>query len=124
MPQNPLRVQPRHATTVPWGATYLPNGMIKNDFETILMLRKTAGSGKRGYRTPTPEMEAASQIGKDEYSRWFRAIWDDIRGESLRNHPAPFPKEVTYRLIRMFSFACSHLLAILCLTHLSAQGQQ
>lgn len=87
------------------GKPYLPNGVIKNDFETILMLRKPALGGKRGYRSPTPEMEEASRIGKDEYFKWFRAIWDDVRGASLRNHPAPYPKELAYRLIRMFSFA-------------------
>ncbi|MGI8553571.1 MAG: DNA-methyltransferase [Dehalococcoidia bacterium] len=86
------------------GKPYLPNGIIKNDFETILMLRKPALGGKRGYRSPTPEMEEASRIGKDEYFRWFRAIWDDVRGASLRNHPAPYPKEIPYRLIRMSSF--------------------
>ncbi|HEX5505430.1 MAG TPA: site-specific DNA-methyltransferase [Thermomicrobiales bacterium] len=87
------------------GKPYLPNGVIKNDFETILMLRKPALGGKRGYRSPTPEMEEASRIGKDEYFKWFRAIWDDVRGASLRNHPAPYPKELAYRLVRMFSFA-------------------
>jgi hypothetical protein len=35
---------------------------------------------------------------------WFRTIWDDIRGASLRHHPAPFPLELASRLIRMFSF--------------------
>ncbi|HCF99679.1 MAG TPA: methyltransferase [Chloroflexi bacterium] len=87
------------------GKPYLPNGVIKNDFETILMLRKPALGGKRGYRSPTPEMEEASRVGKDEYFKWFKAIWDDVRGASLRNHPAPYPKEIAYRLIRMFSFA-------------------
>jgi DNA modification methylase len=87
------------------GKPYLPNGVIKNDFETILMLRKPAQGGKRGYRSPTPAMEAASRIGRDEYFKWFRPIWDDVRGASLRNHPAPYPKEIPYRLIRMFSFA-------------------
>lgn len=87
------------------GKPYLPNGVIKNDFETILMLRKPALGGKRGYRSPTPEMEEASRIGKDDYFNWFRAIWDDVRGASLRHHPAPYPKEIAYRLIRMFSFA-------------------
>lgn len=87
------------------GKPYLPNGVIKNDFETILMLRKPAANGKRGYRSPTTEMEEASRISKVEYFRWFRPIWDDVRGASLRNHPAPFPREIPYRLIRMFSFS-------------------
>jgi site-specific DNA-methyltransferase (adenine-specific) len=87
------------------GKPYLPNGVIKNDFETILMLRKPALDGKRAYRSPTPEMEDASRIGKEDYFKWFRPIWDDVKGARLDQHPAPFPKEIPYRLIRMFSFA-------------------
>lgn len=87
------------------GKPYLPNGVIKNDFETILMLRKPAKDGKRGYRSPTPEMEAASRISKEEYFKWFQPIWDNVPGASLHKHPAPYPKEIAYRLIRMFSFA-------------------
>ena len=49
-------------------------------------------------------MEAQSYIPTDEYIRMFRTIWDDIRGASLKNHPAPFPLQVAERLIRMFSF--------------------
>lgn len=82
------------------GKPNLPNGIIKNDFETIVMLRKPGG-----YRAPTPAMEAASRIDNDEYFRWFVPIWSDITGASTRDHPAPFPVELAYRLIRMFSFA-------------------
>lgn len=86
------------------GKPYLPNGIIKNDFETIVMLRKPGSDGKRAYRSPTPEMEAESRINKEEYFKWFQPIWSDIPGASLRKHPAPYPKELAYRLIRMFSF--------------------
>ena len=81
------------------GKPNLPNGIVKNDFETIVMLRKA------GYRSPTPEMEAASRIENDDYFRWFVPIWSDITGASTRNHPAPYPVELAYRLTRMFSFA-------------------
>jgi site-specific DNA-methyltransferase (adenine-specific) len=87
------------------GKPYLPNGVVKNDIETIVMLRKPALNGKRGYRSPTPEMETESRIGKDEYFKWFQPLWSDVPGASLRDHPAPYPKEIAYRLIRMFSFA-------------------
>ena len=81
------------------GKPNLPNGVIKNDFETIVMLRKPGG-----YRKPTPEMEAGSHINNDEYFRWFVPIWSDITGASTREHPAPYPVALAYRLIRMFSF--------------------
>lgn len=80
------------------GKPYLPNGIIKNDRETIVMLRKS------GYRKPTPEMEELSRIGKEDYARWFSPIWSDIRGASTRLHPAPYPIELANRLVRMFSF--------------------
>jgi modification methylase len=82
------------------GKPNLPNGIVKNDWETIVMLRKPGG-----YRKPTLEMEAASRISTDDYSRWFAPIWTDVPGASTRIHPAPFPAEIAYRLIRMFSFA-------------------
>jgi modification methylase len=82
------------------GKPYEPNAIIKNDVEYILMFRKPGG-----YRSPTNEQRILSLIGKDEHPRWFRAIWDDIPGSNrLRGHPAPFPVELAYRLIRMFSF--------------------
>jgi DNA modification methylase len=81
------------------GKPNLPNGVVKNDFETIVMLRKPGG-----YRNPTPEMEAASRIENYDYFRWFVPVWADITGASTRDHPAPFPVEIPYRLIRMFSF--------------------
>ena len=40
---------------------------------------------------------------KKEFNLWFRQFWN-IPGESTRNHPAPFPLELAYRIVRMFSF--------------------
>jgi site-specific DNA-methyltransferase (adenine-specific) len=83
------------------GKPNLPNGIVKNDVETIVMLRKP------GYRKPTPDMEAHSRIGTEEYRRLFAPFWDDVPGEQSRrvNHPAPYPEELSSRLIRMYSFA-------------------
>ena len=81
------------------GKPNLPNGVIKNDIEHILFLRKSGG-----YRKPTSAMEAASRISTDEYVEWFSPVWT-IGGASTREHPAPFPKALAVRLIRMFSFA-------------------
>lgn len=80
------------------GKPNLPGGIIKNDTEHIIFLRKP------GYRSPSGAMETASFIPTEDYVRWFRSIWDDIPGASLKHHPAPFPLEVPGRLIRMFSF--------------------
>ena len=81
-----------------YGKPYEPNAIIKNDIEFILMQRKPGG-----YRKPTMEQRELSRISKEDYSAWFRQIWN-IPGTSTRNHPAPFPLELAYRLVRMFSF--------------------
>jgi site-specific DNA-methyltransferase (adenine-specific) len=81
------------------GKPNLPNGIVKNDLEHILFLRKPGG-----YRQPTPAMEEGSRIETDEYSRLFAPIWSDVKGQLRREHPAPYPVEIPRRLIRMFSF--------------------
>ena len=81
------------------GKPYEPNGIIKNDVEYILMLRKHGA-----YRQPTDAQRASSRLSKEEQNEWFRPIWTGLTGASTRSHPAPFPVELAYRLIRMFSF--------------------
>lgn len=81
------------------GKPYEPNAIIKNDVEYILMLRKPGG-----YRKPTDIQRQKSKLGKEEYARWFRSFWGEVPGASTKGHPAPFPIELAYRLIRMFSF--------------------
>lgn len=81
------------------GKPYEPNAIIKNDIEYILMLRKPGG-----YRKPTERQRQLSRLKKKEQSQWFRSFWSDLPGASTRDHPAPFPTELAYRLIRMFSF--------------------
>lgn len=81
------------------GKPFEPNAIVKNDVEYILMLRKPGA-----YRKPTDIQRQRSKLSKDEHSRWFRSFWHDVPGASTRAHPAPYPEELAYRLIRMFSF--------------------
>lgn len=80
------------------GKPYEPNAIIKNDIEFILMERKPGG-----YRQPTEQQRKLSMISKDEHSKWFQQFWN-MSGASTKQHPAPFPLELAYRLVRMFSF--------------------
>ena len=80
------------------GKPYEPNAIIKNDIEFILMQRKPGG-----YRRPTQKQREMSRISKSDFDKWFRQFWN-ISGASTKEHPAPFPVELAYRLIRMFSF--------------------
>jgi site-specific DNA-methyltransferase (adenine-specific) len=81
------------------GKPYEPNAIIKNDVEFILMLRKPGG-----YRQPSEAQRDASRLTKKEYQEWFQQVWRGLTGESTKNHPAPYPAELAYRLVRMFSF--------------------
>ncbi len=81
------------------GKPYEPNAIIKNDVEYILLFRKPGG-----YRHPTDLQRDLSVIEKRNHEKWFRQIWSDIPGEYQKDHPAPFPTELAYRLISMFSF--------------------
>ncbi|MBE3143301.1 MAG: site-specific DNA-methyltransferase [Planctomycetes bacterium] len=81
------------------GKPYEPNGVIKNDIEYILMLRKPGG-----YRKPSKPARLLSIIADPNHKKWFQQIWHDIGGESTKQHPAPFPLSLASRLVRMFSF--------------------
>ena len=81
------------------GKPNLPNGIVKNDLEHILFLRKPGG-----YRSPTAEQERLSHIPTEEYMKLFAPIWADVTGKQRKEHPAPYPVEIPRRLVRMFSF--------------------
>jgi site-specific DNA-methyltransferase (adenine-specific) len=81
------------------GKPNLPNGVIKNDVEHILFLRKPGG-----YRKPTAEQEKRSFIPTDDYAKMFAPVWADVSGQVRSSHPAPYPPEIPRRLVRMFSF--------------------
>lgn len=81
------------------GKPYEPNAIVKNDIEFILMFRKPGD-----YRHPTRLQRELSMISREDHRRWFQQVWTDVRGETQRYHPAPFPVEIARRLIGMFSF--------------------
>ncbi len=82
------------------GKPYEPNGVVKNDVEFILRLRKPGP-----YRKPTPLQRAGSLLPPEDYDAAMRQVWSDIPGASRRNgHPAPFPISVASRLIRISSY--------------------
>jgi len=87
------------------GKPYEPNAIIKNDIEFILMQRKPGA-----YRKPDANTRILSTISQENHKKWFRQIWADLPGTSTKDHPAPYPVELTNRLIRMFSFVCDTVL--------------
>lgn len=74
------------------------NGMIKVDYEHILLFKKQ-GQGPKG----TKGQKDASAMTREEWNAYFAGHWK-IPGARQVQHQAVFPEEVPRRLIRMFSF--------------------
>jgi modification methylase len=82
------------------GKPYEPNGVVKNDVEFILRLKKPGP-----YRKPTPLQRAGSLLPPVDYDAAMRQVWSDIPGAARRDgHPAPFPVTLASRLIRISSY--------------------
>jgi len=74
------------------------NGILKIDYEFILILKK--------YGTPpkvTKEIKEQSKLTKEEWNQYFTGHWN-FPGEKQDKHLAMFPEELPRRLIKMFSF--------------------
>lgn len=80
------------------GYPYPKNGMINLDYEHILIFKKQGD-----LKPPSKEIKEASILSKKEWMEYFTGHWR-IPGEKQKLHPAPFPKEIPFRLIKMFSF--------------------
>ena len=49
------------------------------------------------------EIKEASKVTSEEWKEWTKTVWS-IANTSDSMHPAVFPEEIPYRLIRMYSF--------------------
>jgi len=77
---------------------YPRNGIVKLDYEAILLFKKP------GVSPPvSKEQKVRSKLSAEEWNLYFSGHWR-IPGEKQRNHLAVFPEELAQRLIRMFSF--------------------
>ena len=92
--------KPTNKPTAFLGSGFLPpNAYVTLDCEFILLFRK--GGGRR--MGPKDPLRYASQFSKAERDAWFSQLWE-VRGASQdKEGTAPFPPEIPYRLIRMFS---------------------
>ena len=78
---------------------YPRNGILKMDYEFILLFKKLGNAPK-----PTPQQKAASEMTKEEWNQYFSSHWN-FNGVKQMGHIAMFPEELPKRLIKMFSFA-------------------
>ena len=77
---------------------YPRNGIIKLDYEFILIFRKL---GKQPQ--VSKQIREKSKLTQDEWNEYFYGHWN-FSGERQDKHIAPFPEELPKRLIKMFSF--------------------
>jgi site-specific DNA-methyltransferase (adenine-specific) len=84
--------------TVMGSFPYPRNGIVKLDYEHILLFKK--------HGTPPKVSRAVkedSRLTIDEWNEYFNGHWN-FPGEKQQGHLAMFPEELPRRLIRMFSF--------------------
>jgi len=83
---------------------YPRNGILKLDYEFILLFKKQGVSP-----APTKEQKEHSIITKDDWNTFFSGHWY-FAGAKQDGHIAMFPEELPARLIKMFSFSCETVL--------------
>lgn len=84
--------------TVMGSYPYPRNGILKIDYEFILLFKKP-GKPKRIDK----ELKNKSKLSKEEWNKYFTGHWN-FPGERQDKHLAMFPIELPNRLIKMFSF--------------------
>lgn len=77
---------------------YPRNGILKIDYEFILIFKKLGNAPK-----PTKEQKEESVLSKEEWNTYFASHWT-FGGAKQNEHIAMFPEELPRRLIKMFSF--------------------
>jgi site-specific DNA-methyltransferase (adenine-specific) len=77
---------------------YPRNGILKIDYEFILIFKKQGISP-----TASDAIKEKSKMTTEEWNEFFAGHWN-IPGEKQNGHLAMFPEEIPRRLIRMFSF--------------------
>ncbi|MEN6444647.1 MAG: DNA methyltransferase [Candidatus Cloacimonas sp.] len=77
---------------------YPRNGIIKLDYEYILIFKKYGVPPSVNY-----EIKEQSKLTNDEWNQYFTGHWN-FAGEKQDKHLAMFPEELPRRLIKMFSF--------------------
>jgi len=77
---------------------YPRNGILKIDYEFILIFKKQGKSP-----AVTPEQKQKSKMTREEWNTYFASHWN-FSGVRQDGHIAMFPEELPHRLIKMFSF--------------------
>jgi len=84
--------------TVMGSYPYPRNGIIKLDYEFILIFKKPGNPPR-----VSKEIKELSKLTDEEWKQYFTGHWN-FPGEKQDKHLAMFPEELPRRLIKMFSF--------------------
>lgn len=84
--------------TVMGSFPYPRNGILKIDYEFILIFKKLGDPPKT-----SKEIKELSKLTTEEWNTYFAGHWN-FGGEKQDKHLAMFPEELPRRLIRMFSY--------------------
>lgn len=77
---------------------YPRNGIIKLDYEFILIFKKSGDAP-----IVSREIKEKSKISKEEWNQYFIGHWN-FNGAKQDKHLAVYPEELPKRIIKMFSF--------------------
>jgi site-specific DNA-methyltransferase (adenine-specific) len=78
---------------------YPRNGVIKLDYEFILIFKKQGKSPK-----PISINKELSKMSIEEWNTYFNGHWNFSGAKQNSGHIAMFPEELPKRLVKMFSF--------------------
>lgn len=84
--------------TVMGSFPYPRNGILKLDYEFILIFKKQGVS-----KPVSSEIREKSKMTTEEWNQYFSGHWN-FAGEKQDKHLAMFPEELPRRLIKMFTF--------------------
>lgn len=85
-------------TSMAWGSWLsASNPVLRDTHEYILVFSKGSFTRKKGKKENT--------ITREQFLEWTKSVWT-MNPESARKvgHPAPFPVELPYRLIQLYTF--------------------
>jgi site-specific DNA-methyltransferase (adenine-specific) len=86
------------SSSTAWGSWQsATNPILRDIHEYILIFSKGDYNREKGKKVDT--------ITKEQFLEWTKSVWT-INAESAKRvgHPAPFPEELPYRLIQLYSF--------------------
>lgn len=92
-----------------WGSwKSASNPVLRDVHEYILVFSKDSFSRKK-------DKSNINTIGRDEFLEWTKSIWSfpTVSAKKI-GHPAPFPVELPYRLIQLYTFKDDIILDPFC----------